>query len=297
MLVSDVIDSTYAEWLYPAGIEQPLFDVLDGAIDDSTLTLVLEGRAESVPRTAVLEIGSELVLNKSTAGSSCTLQERGYLNTTAAAHADGTKVLISPKFTRQSVFNALKSVIGLLFPYGLYVRATDDAQTFTSREFLALPTGGLDVLSILVRVNSEDELWRRLSQARGDWVMYPEFTPPKYHLRAGGSQGNTVKVVYKKDFDLASLDSEADDLDTIGVSSTLQPYLPMAAAGHLLRGKDVPRAVAQEIRNLLATQGVQVGAALNIGEALLSAFKREYVLAERRRLSELDEPTFRWVRS
>lgn len=296
MLVSDVIDATYLEWLYPAGVEQPLYDVLseDLASNASDLSVSLEGRAESVPRDSVLEIGSELLLAKEVSGTVVTLQERAFLGTTLAAHTTGDRVIIDPTYPRTTVFSALKSVIGLLYPWGLYSRGIDTSQTFTTGSVIALPSGAKKILSILVRRTSNDEQYDRLVRRGVDWIEYREFDPPKYHLRRGGNEGQSMRVVYMSDFTLPT--SEADDLDDLGVSETLQPDLSMAVAGHLLRGKELPRVQVEEIRNLLASQGVQVGSAMNIGQALIQAFQRTYVAAERRRQSELDEPTFEWVR-
>lgn len=297
MLVSEVIDATYLEWLYPSGVEQPLYDVLaeDLASNDSDLTVALEGRAESVPRDSVLEIGSELLLAKEVSGTAVTLQERAFLSTTLAAHTAGAQVIIDPTYPRVSVFNALRSVVGLLFPWGLYSRGIDTSQTFTTAGVLSLPADAKKILSILVRKNTADETYDRLVRRGVDWIEYREFDPPKYHLRRGGNYGQPMRIVYMKDFTLPT--AEADDLDDLGVPETLQPDLSMAVAGHLLRGKELPRVQVEEIRTLLASQGVQVGQAMNIGQALIQAFQRTYVAAERRRQSELDEPTFEFVRS
>lgn len=295
MLVSSVIDATFLEWLYPAGVEQPLYDVLSTPLtaSEANLTVVLEGRVTSVPRDSVIEIDSELMLGRLVAGSTLTLMERSFLGTTLAAHAAGARVIIDPTYPRASVFGAVKSIVGMLYPWGLYSRGVDTTLTYDTTAVKTLPTGAKKILSILVRRSTVAELYTRLAQRGTDWIEYPEFTPPKFHLRRGGGIGQTLRIVYQKDFDLPTL--ESDNLDTAGVPVTLQPYLPMAIAGYLLQGKELPRVQIEEIRNLLAAQGVQVGAAMNIGQALIQTFKREYVNAERRRQSETDDTTIEWV--
>lgn len=293
MLVSEIIDATYLEWLYPSGIETPLYDVLATAIDADDTAIVLEGRAENVPRDSVLEIGAELLLTEEVSGSNVTVNERGYFGTTPATHAAGARVLIDPTYTRKAIFDSLAAVIGLLFPWGLYARGVETNLTYTTRNVLELPTGAEEILSILVRKSTNDELYNRLKMPGVNWTLYSEFDPPKFQLLRGGSYGAEMRVVYSKDFTKPT--AESDDLDDLGVSSSLQPYLPMAITGHLLQGREIPRVQVEEIRRMLASQGVQVGAALNVGQSILQGFRRDYVMAERRRLSEKDDPGFEYV--
>ena len=295
MLASEVIDRTYLEWLYPAGVDRPAFDFLSGAMSASASTFLVQGRVQSIPPDSVVEIDDELILLSGFSGAQATVAERGYLDTTAASHADGAQVRIDPKYPRKTLFNALRSVIGLLYTYGLYVRATESSLTYTTRDALTLPAGAKRILSIVVRSTGSHEVYRRLAMEGRDWVLYPEFTPPKFHIRRGGAEGASMTVVYTKDFGIPS--SPADDLDALGVPATLQPYLPLAVAGYVLQSKEIPRVQVEEIRRMLAAQGIQVGAALNVGQAMLRAFRFEYVAAERRRLVEQDPPTFAWART
>jgi hypothetical protein len=100
-------------------------------------------------------------------------------------------------------------------------------------------------------------------------------------------------VVYKKDFGRPT--GEADDLTALGISETLQPYLPLAVAGYALQSKELPRVQIEEIRRMLATTGIQVGQAMNIGEQMLNKFRQIYVGAERRRLREDDPTQLEWA--
>jgi len=299
MLASDVIDRTYLEWLYPAGVDRPAYDFLAQAITAAAPgqggTFSLEGRLTSVPPDSVLEIDDELILTSSVSGTQVTVGERGYLSTDPAAHAQGAQVRLNPLYPRRTLFNHLRSLIGLLYAWGLYVRAVDSSQTFSTRAVKQLPAGGRRILSILVRSSSGEEVYQRLAMEGRDWVLYPEFEPPKFHLRRGGGEGRAMTIVYAKDFGLPA--SASDDLDTLGIPPTLQPYLPLGVAGLALQSKEIPRVQVEEIRRMLAAEGIQVGQALNVGQAMLRAFRFEYVAAERRRLVEQDPPVFAWVRT
>lgn len=295
MLVSELIDRTLNEWLHPGSDEQPQFDTLDGAIDDATLDIVLDGRAEFVPRDTVLQIGTELILVKSATGPSVTAVERGFAGTTAAAHADGDIVWVDPVFTRIEILHAVRSIIGKLYTWGVYDRYVDTSLTYTTRNVLATTTRTKRIHSILVRKNTEQELYTRLSQRGVDWVEYREFDPVKFWLRRSGAEGSTMTVVCVRDFDLP--DDESVDLtaDT-RIPEGLQEDLPMAVAGQVLKGREVPRAVVDRIREVLAAQGQNPMQIMNVGDALINAFRRDAVIAERRRLDDTDEPTFEWQR-
>lgn len=296
MLVSEVIDRTIDEYLYPAGENRPSYDKLASGVDASTLTIPTSGRVTNIPSDTVLEIDSELVLVDSVAGATVTAKERGYLESGSSTHASGASVWVDPAFPRIQIFNKVRAIIGMLMPWGLYARKTDTTQTFTMRNTLALPSGGRRILQITVRDPGSQETYSELRRRGVDWIEYTAFTPPKYHLRRGGAEGATMTVVYSADFTLPS--TEADDVTSVcGVPDTLAPALSMGIAGLLLQGREVTRVQIENVRRLLASQGVQVGASMNVGQTLLGVFRSQYVLAERARQSELDPTTFEWVRS
>jgi len=252
----------------------------------------LSGRVTNVSSDAIIEIGSEMILVDSVSGSTITTKERGFLETNPAAHSAADRVLINPLYPRKTVFDKLCEVIGDLYGNGIYVRKVDDTQTYTSTNILTLPAGAKRLLRILVK----DPNLNRWSRLRRGWDVYdlPEFTPPAYQIVMGGGIGNTLKVVYATDFTPPT--AETDDLGTVcGISDTLQPHLPMAMAGYLLQGKELPRVQMMEVRRLLATQGVQVGQALNVGQALITSFVQRFVQGERIRIEEQDPPDFEWA--
>lgn len=295
MLVSELIDRTLAEWLYPGSDEQPAFDTLTTAIDASEVDIVLDGRAEHVPRDTLLQIGSELILVKSTSGSAVTAAQRGYAGSTATTHAVGDIVWIDPSFTRVELLNALKQLVGKLFTWGIYDRYVDTSNTFLNTAVLTLPARTKKIHSITVRKAVTDELYDVYKMRGMDWLEFSAFDPPKFLIKRRNYEGQAMSVVCVRDFVLPS--AEADDLTTdIRVPATLQEDLPMALAGQVLKGRQVPNVLVDRIREVLAAQGQNPGVILNIGDALINAFKRDAVVAERRRLAETDDPAFEWQR-
>lgn len=296
MLVSDLIDQTLADWLHPAGDEQAQFDNLEGGIDASVLELTLEGRAEFVPRDSQLQIGSELILAKDSNGAVVTLAERGFGGSTPAAHSDGDLVWVDPLFTRVEILHALRAIVGKLYPWGLYQRVVDSTLDNTVRTVMTAPAGTKKIHSILVRRSTAEERYASLGMRGVDWVEYRQFDPPKFEIRRGvAAEGQDIHLVLIKDFTLPA--DEADDLlDDCGIPETLQEDLPMAVAGQVLKGREIPRATMDRIREALAAAGLNPGVTLNIGQAMIREFKQEAVLAERARLNDIDEPGFEWQR-
>ncbi len=293
MLVSEVIDRTFSNWLYPAGVNRPSFDTLASGIDASTPTITLSGRI-TVPSDSILEIESELVLASSVTGSVVTANERGYLDTTPAIHVSGTKVYLDPMFSRKMVFDTLCAVIGDLYPAGLYQRVVDETLLYTTSGAVALPTGTLRLLkATFLNASTGIDEPRRLKPERGEYEVLTEFTPPKIKLYRGGYEDGEMIIVVAKDFILPA--DETKDLTTgtgsCGVPSSLVPHLPMGIAGTILQSRELPRVMIEQIKRLLAAQGVQVGAAMNVGQFLLKLFAQK-VDAERARLDMLDPPVF-----
>jgi len=291
MLVSEVIDRTLNNWLYPAGVNRPSFDILASTVDADTLTLTVEQRV-TIPRDSILEIGSELVLTEESLAGTITAAERGYLDTVPAAHSAGARVYLDPMFSRKTIFDTLCTVVGELYPAGVYRRTIDDSTvTWTTGAAVALPSGTGQVLkATVVRAYTSPADYVRLRPERGEYEVLYEFDPPKIKLVSGGYSGAQVIVVVAKDFTLPT--DETKDLTTVcGIPASLVPHLPLAIAGNILQSRELPRIMVEEVRRLLASQGVEVGAAVNVGQVLLNLFTRK-VDAERRRLAQLDPLVF-----
>jgi hypothetical protein len=299
MLVSEVLDRALTSWLWPSGVDRPAYDILNTTMTPTVpaagATFTVLGRIQgNIPPDSLLEIGNELILLRDASTTTLTVQDRGWLDTVEANHAIGDKIYINPKYTRLTLLQALQSEIGQLWP-DLYVKKSNTTLLFTNREVTVLPDAKAKrILSIMVRRQLGLEQYTTLTQEGHDWVFYNQFSPPKFWMRRGGGQGQPMIVTYITPIPVPVL--ETDDLTTLGVSETLQPYLPLAVAGHVLQSKEIPRVQIEEIRRMLALNNIQVGAALNVGGAMLRMFKG-VVMAERRELRQSDPPQLAWARS
>lgn len=286
MLVSELIDRTLNQWLYPAGVSRPSYDTLASSIDSSQTSIATEGRI-TIPRDSILEIESELILTHHVDGVTVTANERGYLETAGASHAAGKRIWLDPDYPRQTLFNVLCDVIGNLYPW-VYQRVVDTSKTYTTKGAMALPTGTLELLRVTVQdMYTSYTDYITLKPEKHFDVMY-DFSPPKIRFWKGGTEGDPLFLTVAKDFTLPT--DETDDLTTdCGVTTALAPHLAIAVAGQVLQGKELPRVTVDQIRRLLAQQGIQIGSALNVGQALKSMFEQK-VAVERRRLRALDPP-------
>lgn len=295
MLVSEIIDRTYNEWLFPAGADRPTYDVLGADISANSTTIDLAGRVQYVPKDTVIEIGSELILIKDSSASTLTVQERGWRETEAAPHAAGEIVYIDPRYPRIQVFNALKTVMAQLWSRGLYVRKVTDSLTCQTNGILSMPTDAKRVISVFVKVRDNPEDWVMLRRSRRDYFVLRDFDPIAIRV-VRGRVGAPMRVTYAAA--IGSPTSESDDLDDLGVPETVQPALPMAVAGFLLQGRELPRIQVEELRRLLAMQGLQVppGLSLQVGQGLLNIFWTQYVAPAAQELAALEPEDFELVR-
>lgn len=301
MLVSDVIDQVYSEYLYPGGVNRPAFDtvkaggagVLAGTGEG---TFTTDGRVANIPSDSIIEIDDELIQTSLVTGTAPTVtvttSGRGYLDSVATSHAVGTRVYIDPDFPRINVFTQIKRLIGELYPAGLYRRVAAPASfTWDTSQWADLPAGTQDVLSVLVRNPGTLVKYTPSLMEGRDYTVQYEFSPPKFNMIRGGFKGAAIQMVTKQDFVVPT--TTAEDLTaTDFIPTTLQPAMAMCVAGYLLSGREVPRAQIEDIRRQLASQGVQVGVALNIGEHLQQIFWDRYVSNERRRMFEMDPTRF-----
>ena len=295
MQVNELIDRTLSEWLYPGGDEDPMFDFLADDIAGDDNVIPLEGRAERVPRDSTLQIGSEVMLVSDQNGTAITAAKRGANGTEATNHSAGALVQVDPIFTRIEILHALRGLVAKIYPWGVYRRTVDTTKTYTRHRVIEMGEGVKKVHSILVRKSSSEELYTRLSMRGQDWIEYHEFDPVKIQIRkAAGAEDAPMRVVCIGDFTLP--EEEGDSLEDCGIPETLQEDLPMAVAGMVLQGREVPRAIVDRIREQLAAEGQQAVTIINVGGTLVNNFRRDAVTAERRRQSEQDDTAFEWQR-
>lgn len=305
LTVNDVLERARDEALEAGGASRPAWDAQSGTINDSSLTLTLAGRQTYVPPDQLVEWDDstmELADVYSTTGAVVTLRSRGYLETDAASHAAGTKVILNPPYPKIVLFNALSSVIGQLYGYGIYWKKLSTALTLSVTGPVSLPSGARDVLAVIHGFSGSSLI--SLRKGTEFEVIYNGGTtvdaPPQIQFLStnGVPAGAGLRVGYKADFSLPQDVYDADtssppayssvldvDLDTCGIPTHLQPHLPTAIAAHVLMGRDVPllesEHVAPDPQN-----PQQPGTRSSVGRMLWTNFITGPVQAERNRLLE-----------
>jgi hypothetical protein len=299
VLVSEVIERAYNEFLYPGDVNRPTFDKLANVLDASSTTFSVTGRVQNIPRDTVLEIDSELMIVDSVSGTSVTLHPtigRGYLETAAVGHDQFAPIYIDPTYSRKVMLNALISVIGNVYAHGAYSRKTTSALLFTTQGTVDLPTGAKKVLKVLAALGTSAPLYYNQLRKGIDYLEFEEFEPPKLQLIRGGTEGGFMQIVYKAEYTLPT--QETDNLSSLAnpVPDTLQGYLPMAIAGYLLQGRDLSRVQIEEIKRALGSTGIQPGVSIQLANQLLNIFYARYVQPEADRLRERDFGGIEFVR-
>lgn len=302
MLVSEVIERTYSEFLYPSGVNRPTYDKLAAAINDTVTTFSVTGRVQNIPRDTVLEIDSELMLVDSVVGTTVNLHPtgglgRGYLQTAAASHAQFAPVYVDPTYPRKTIFDTIVTIIGTLYPQGVYARVVSAAIPFTTSDLIDLPAGAKKALAVSTELDlGGGNIYANQLRKGLDWLEFMEYDPPKLQILRGGTEQGVMRIVYKSDFTEPT--AESDQLDSLAapIPARIQRYLPMAVAGYLLQGRDIGRIQTDVIVRQLATQGVQVGSSINLGNQMLNIFYARYVAPEADRLREQDNQGIEFVR-
>lgn len=279
--VQTLMDQTMS-WLYPGGKGMPAFDVLAADITSGAASLTTQGLQTYLPQTViefddyVSNLPSEQAITKEAESSTAVdLNERGYLNTVAAAHSSGVKIWIQPRFTKQSIFEAIQAITASLSGMGLYRLVPDTSLTYDSTDPVELPSGSKDVDSIvLVYAN------RPMPLTDHDYLLLTTYDPPKLWFYGDYPQGASLVVNVRKDFTVPTLLTD-DMTTTCGVPASLVYHFPLGVAGYLLSREELPRVILDDLRSQAAAAGVQVGAARSVGESMLNTFEQKFVAQER----------------
>lgn len=285
LTVREVVERTQSEYLFGGGVNLPAWTTLTDPIAPTAMQIVL-GTRNVFGSDDVLEFdddSGELAITSLRSGTTYVLQERGYLETEAAAHAAGTRVIANNPYPKHLLLQSLQGLIGQLYGLGIYAKGIDTTQVYSHLAPVTLPLDARDTFSEILQTRGAGLGYTRLRKSVNFEVLQA-FTPPKVQFFHGGSPGYALTIPYKKDFNTATF-TLSTDLDAVGISSSLQHELPTGLASRVLAGKDVPEATAEHVRRQLALQGSPVGTRTSVSASLWRTFLNAVVL-ERSRLTE-----------
>lgn len=172
---------------------------------------------------AVAEIDSELFLvtsfNRSTGIATA---QRGYLDSTPAAHSAGALCKVNPRFYRRDAFDAIVDCCRKLCPPLYRIKATSFTYSSSSVGYNLTDTAAIDIYQMWAQLDSATQRWKELfaynyanqmptaSFAGGNAILLGE----------PGIDGLPLRVLYKAKFTAPT--SEADDMETtVGLDASM----------------------------------------------------------------------------
>ena len=260
--VADLIDRTFRTYLEPPDL-QPASTRLSGALLDTDTTIAL---AEfDVPedinllrRGNVIELAQELM--RMTVWDSTTRtgeMERGYLGTTAVAHADGAMVKLAPPFSRLSTFEAIRDNIVSLYPR-LWTTTTESCLPASPKVYPITDDLAVEVIEINVNGYEAHDMTGHIVE--------------KHHFTSGRAivlnrmLNKQIWARMRRRFGVA--EGETDKVVDLGMEEVWETLVMVGAAADLLAGRDLPKSHIEWVGSALETENIQVGTRSSIALGL-----------------------------
>ena len=225
--------------LYGYGLSQPRATRLNGAVDGAVTAFTVSSAADL--EQGVAEVDSELVFIESVdKGSNIATVIRGYLGTTAAAHADAAILTMAPVWPRSRVASAINDTIQSMYPALFGVAQTQ----FTFNPVIttySIPSEAEKVLRVTADLNGpslEQQVVHRYSfdsvAPTDEWA-----TTNTLSLHESVTPGKTITVTYLKA--LTALVADGDALTTSGLRETAKLAVIYGTCAQLLAFMDISR--------------------------------------------------------
>ena len=266
--VSTLVDRIYRDFLNKPD-DLSAFSRLDGAIDNTTTTLVYQdGLLSSEEENlldggALIEINQELMLVTNIVSSTRTLTvSRAYSGTTAASHGDKTNIFINPTFPRKSVFDAVSDNIARLYPSLYNVTTTNVTSNSTYQE---VPASTVEVLTSYVQNATGNQYTSAGIQLLRDFPPSSTNTAVQFY---NTSNGKTVHLVVKRKFVRPT--DETSDLETVClIPAEYEQIVMVGAVADIMGATDVDASTQEFITEKLAAESYPVGSGERLRNALL----------------------------
>lgn len=258
--VGDLLDRLERDYLYPPS-EQPHVAILDGGLSAGGTSVVLDTRplsdmAAELGPGLTLAIGQEEMLTLEWDPETSTFDVH---RPNPVAHLDGSTVYVAPQWSRRAQFEAVADAIDRLYP-DLWTVKTAPMVGSVAREWMPAPKDLVDVISY---TGLDGTRWE------GYDLEYIAHHPQSPHgiiqLPIGVTGGY---ITYRAKFTPPT--TEADTLESLGVvDRSWHRIVLVDAMADLLAGRDVPKLTIEFITKALEAQGVELGTASDLRNALL----------------------------
>jgi hypothetical protein len=284
-------------------IDRTLRQLLSGTVEarnklTTTLTsvstsVVVDYPLEGLRSGQVCEIDSELMYIWSTDVPTKTLTvQRGFNNSTAAAHTAGAVITVNPRFPRAQVLEAINDELSDLSSpmHGLFQVKTLNIDYNGSDAMINLTgvTSIIDLLTVSVRYMTDDyPIARKIRLVRD---MPTDDFASGFALRFDQAVfPGRLRVVYKAPYTATA--TEATDINsTCGVQETATDIVALGAQIRLMSPREIKRNFTESQGDTRRSDEVATGAIAN-STANLIRLRRDRITAEAARLARA-YPTF-----
>ncbi len=284
-------------------IDRTLRQLLSGTVEarnklTTTLTssgtsVVVDYPLEGLRSGQVCEIDSELMYIWATDVATKTLTvQRGFNNTTPAAHTAGAVITINPRFPRAQILEAVNDELSDLSSpmHGLFQVKTLNIDYNGSDAMIDLTnvTSIIDLLTVSVRYMTDDyPIARKIRLIRD---LPTDDFPSGFALRFDQAVfPGRLRVVYKAAYTASS--TEATDINSgCGVQETVTDIVALGAQIRLMSPREVKRNFTESQGDTRRAEEVSMGAVANSITSLIR-LRRDRIQAEAARLARA-YPTF-----
>lgn len=284
-------------------IDRTLRQLLSGTVEarnklTTTLTssgtsVVVDYPLEGLRSGQVCEIDSELMYIWSTDVPTKTLTvQRGFNNSTAAAHTAGAVITVNPRFPRAQVLEAVNDELSDLSSpmHGLFQVKTLNIDYNGSDAMIDLTnvTSIIDLLTVSVRYMTDDyPIARKIRLIRD---LPTDDFPSGFALRFDQAVfPGRLRVVYKAAYTAAA--TEATDINSgCGVQETVTDIVALGAQIRLMSPREIKRNFTESQGDTRRADEVAMGSVANSTAGLIR-LRRDRIQAEAARLARA-YPTF-----
>lgn len=260
--VGDVIERLFRTYLYPPDY-QPATVLLAQPIDEANDHIVFGTWAipedEQLLRVgSIIEIDQELMYVLDYDDVTVTsMVKRGVYGTKAVAHLVDSPVLLSPPYSRHSVFEAVADNIITLYPK-LYTVSAD--RMFQMAEGVS-PID--DALAVEV-ISVWSETYNRSIDIDATIVDFHPTTGQRSLIT--NIPTGPVWVRYRRR--MLSPSNELDDLVDLGMDERWVNIVIVGAAGDLFAGRDLPKSQTEWVSAALEAEFIEVGSRQDLSVGL-----------------------------
>lgn len=256
-------------------------------VTSSDTSIVMSYDLNALRAGGVFELDAELIYIWAADAATKTLTvQRGYADTTAAAHTAGAIAILNPRFPQQQMLDALNQDIDdLSSPLnGLYrvVSASVDYNGSDRQINLTGATSVIDLIDVRLRYLSSDyPVLRGVRLARG--LPTSDFASGYAVTFDEQSMAGTLTVRYKAPFTRAA--TTASDVQTLClVPQTMEDILEMGVMARMLSVREVKRNFIESQGDTRRSDEVPAGSMSN-SFTNISRLRRDRIIAEAARLA------------